>query len=86
MTVPATRSLAAVLRRPDGEGARLVTCVAGAALPAGAEANAYVNLVIGGATVKAPRLSHAPAPAPGAVAYALATDNFLLYLGTVKTT
>ena len=84
MSVPASRMLDSVLREAlaEGDEARLVLGTGGATIPP-PEGYAYVNVVIGGQTVKLPRLSGVAAPTVGAVAYVLATRNFMLYLGTV---
>lgn len=87
MSVPATRQLETVLKAALTDGGapcRLVVATGGAALT-GTDANAYANVVIGGTTVKAPRLKGSTVAAPGAVAYLLQTDDFLLYLGTCST-
>ena len=82
MTVPATRSLAAVLRRQlSGTDTVRLLVATGAA---GAVGNAYVNVDIEGTVVKVPRLRQATAPAVGAPAYLLAGRDFLLYIGTVS--
>lgn len=85
-SVPATRSLPIVLRRQsgDGGGVRLILATGGAAV-AGADAAAYVNVVIEGETLKVPRLKEAAVPAVGGPAYVLASADFFLYLGTVST-
>jgi hypothetical protein len=67
-----------------GGAGRLIICTGGAALPAGPEANAYVNLVIAGATVKCPGCR--AGAGVGQVGVRARNRNFLLYLGTVKTT
>jgi len=67
-----------------GDEARLILGTGGAAIPA-PEGNAYVNVVLGGQTVKVPRLSGAVVASVGGPAYLLVTRNFILYLGTVKT-
>ena len=80
-----TRALAPVLRaalQTDPTQARLLIYTTGAEI-AEPEGNAYVNVVIEGATTTIPKLAGAPAPA-GAPAYVLAIRDFLLYLGTVS--
>jgi hypothetical protein len=69
----------------DPLSARLLIATTGAALPAGAQANAYVNIVIEGTTIKVPKLAGARVTV-GAPAYVLAIRDFMLYLGTVSTT
>lgn len=86
-TTPATRSLPMVLRRMLERDPRNLTLVVGelAAAIAAPEGNAYVNVLLGGTTVRVPRLSGAPAPA-GKPAYLLVSGDFMLYIGTVSTT
>jgi hypothetical protein len=87
MSVPASRTLGPVLRdalKGSGDAVELVLGTGGSVLAA-PEGNAYVNVVIGGQTVKVPRLSGAVVPEVGGPAYVLRTRNFILYLGTVKT-
>lgn len=88
MSVPATRSLQEVLRAglaDTGAPLELILATGGTALTGG-EANAYVNVVIQGVTVKVPKLRQATAPAVGGPAYLLQSKDFLLYIGTVTTT
>ena len=85
LETPASRTLAAVLRRvtrPE-RGVELLLATGGAALPAG-EQVIYVNVVLEGVTLKVPRLSGAALPDVGGPAYLLASPSFLVYLGTVK--
>jgi hypothetical protein len=84
---PESRTLVSAIQRAtakDGDAARLMIATTGAAL-AGAEALAYVNVVLNGVTTKIPKLSGAPVVA-GGPAYVLAIQGFMLYIGTVKTT
>ena len=88
MSTPATRTLPAVLRdalRTDPAQARLLIATTGPAITPGPSANAYVDVIVEGATVRVPRLSGARVIA-GGPAYLLATGGFMLYLGTVSTT
>ena len=80
MSTPATRSLPAVLRRAlaGGPGLQLVVGQFGAADPS----NAYTNVILNGATVRVPML-RGVLDTPGAAAYLLATDDFLLCIGSV---
>lgn len=85
---PVTRALPVVLRdalAADPAAATMAIYTTGAALPAGAEANRYVNVVQQGVTVKIPKLSGARVVV-GAPAYVIAWGDFMLYLGTVQTT
>jgi hypothetical protein len=86
MSVPATRSLPVVLREALTQPTplSLVTATAGPAL-SGDDANAYANVVIGGDTIKAPRLAGTDVPPEGDVSYLLQSDDFLLHLGTCST-
>jgi hypothetical protein len=86
VSVPASRTLPAVLRQSlrSGDAVELVLATGGAVL-APPEGNAYVNVVLGGQTIKVPKLWQATSPAVGGPAYLLVTRNFILYLGTVKT-
>lgn len=87
MSVPVTRVLETVLRDQlnTEQPLRLIVAKTGAALTGG-EANAYVNVVIEGVTVKVPKLRQATVPSVGAVAYLLQSKDLLLYIGTVSTT
>lgn len=88
MSVPETRLLGNVLRqavRTDTDKLQMIFASGGVPL-AGAEALAYVNVVVEGQTVKVPRLSGSVVPTLGGPAYVLVTRNFMLYIGTVKTT
>lgn len=84
-TGPATRTLPLVLRRmlDTGPGLRLVVGEFGAAIAA-PEGNAYVNVIVGGTTVKVPRLAGSAATA-GKPAYLLVSADFMLCIGTVTT-
>ena len=64
-------------RAPTSTSCNWSSATAGAPIapPAG---NAYVNVTVGGVTVKVPRLSGAVA-AVGGPAYLLVTRNFMLY-------
>ena len=66
----------------DPSQARLLIATTGAAL-ADPEANAYVNIVVEGATTKIPKLAGAPAPAARPPT-CWRSGDFLLYLGTVS--
>jgi hypothetical protein len=82
VSVPATRSLTAVLRRAmlDGKpGVRLLIGQIGAADPSAA----YCNVILSGTTMRVPMLKGVP-DTPGAAAYLLATEDFLLCIGTVS--
>ena len=87
MSVPATRLLPAVLRDAltQEQPLKLVIAIGGAVIT-GAAGNAYVNVVIGGQTVKVPKLRQATSPPVGGVAYLLQSNDLLLYIGTVTTT
>jgi len=88
MDVPATRTLARVLRQslaPAGDPLQLFIGV-GAAPPSGATANGYARVTIAGQTLTVPKLKGAPQPAVGAPAYLLAGADFLVYIGTVSLT
>lgn len=80
MSTPATRSLPAVLRRAlaAGPGLELVVGTFGAADPS----NAYCNVTLNGVTVRVPML-RGVTDTPGAPAYLLATNDFLLCIGSV---
>lgn len=84
-TVPAARSLAAVLRRQldAGEPMRLLVGIYGQAL-AGTDPDrfSHVNVVLGGATIKVPKLAGL-STVPNAAAYVLATKDFLIAIGSV---
>ena len=79
--VPATRSLTAVLRRAldSTPAARLIVGQIGAADPSGA----YCNVLLAGTTFRVPMLKGVT-DTPGAAAYLLATEDFLLCIGTVS--
>jgi hypothetical protein len=84
--LPATRTLAAVLRQqlaPQGDPVALLIGI-GAAPPT--NANAYANVTIGGQTLTIPKLRDARQPAVGGPAYVLAGHDFLLYIGPVTNT
>lgn len=86
--VPATRTLPQVLRAAldrDDIPVTMRIYVTGAALPAGAQANGWVNIVRDGTTIKVPKLAGARVIV-GAPAYVLHWGDFALYLGTVATT
>ena len=86
LEIPATRTLTRVLRSQlaqIGDPVQLLVGI-GATPPAGASANAYVNVVLGGKTIQVAKLRGAPQPAVGGPAYLLASTDFLLYLGTVS--
>jgi len=88
LEVPATRTLARVLRQslaPTDDPVRLLLGT-GAAPPTGTAANAYANIVLQGQTVQMPKLRGVPQPAVGAPAYVLAGKDYLLYLGSVSLT
>jgi hypothetical protein len=79
--IPITRSLPVVLRAALAANApalHLLVGTFGAVDPS----NAYANVVLGGVPVRVPLLRGAT-ETPGAPAYVLATDDFLLCLGTV---
>jgi hypothetical protein len=80
--VPATRSLAAVLRQAFDAAptVRLLVAAFGAADPS----NAYCNVVIQGQTIRVPMLSGV-ADTPGKAAYLLATKDLILCIGSVST-
>jgi hypothetical protein len=83
MSVPATRSLTAVLR--DGlnnpPALRMVTAEFDTTID---PSNAYCNVIIRGETVRVPKLRNVTAVA-GAVAYLLVTKDFILCVGSVST-
>lgn len=82
MSVPATRLLAHVLRGELAEDTNVVRLVAGVAgNPTGTPG--YANVTIAGKAYRIPRLASVPEPAAGVVAYVLATDRLMLYIGTV---
>ena len=85
--IPATRTLANVLRRQlAGEPGLQLLLGTGANPPPGGTANGYVNVTINGQTLQVPRLKGAAPPPVGGPAYLLASKDFLLYLGTVSLT
>ena len=81
MSVPAARSLTAVLRRAldVAPPVRLIVGAFGAADPSGA----YCNVVLNGSTLRVPMLKGVT-DTPGKAAYLLATEDFLLCIGTVS--
>lgn len=81
MSIPVTRTLEHVLAEALSQpgGLRLVVGTFGAA---SADAR-YANVVVGGATLKVPRLKGGTIGAAGTVAYLLADQTRLLVLGTV---
>jgi len=82
---PATRSLAAVLRAQldAGETMKLLVGIYGQALAANdPDRFSHVNVVLGGAAIKLPKLAGVSA-VPNATAYVLATKDFLLVIGSV---
>jgi hypothetical protein len=84
MTVPATRSLQAVLRTAlNGEQGALRMIVAEYAAPPHPDLR-YVNVLINGQAVTVPNLNAAPPGPAGAVAYLLADNTRMWCLGTVK--
>jgi hypothetical protein len=84
MGVPATRSLAGVLRsRLDTTPPlRMLVGTYGPALGA-PDNTSYVNVVIDGVTLKVPKPAHLTAGTPGTVAYVLAWPGHMILYGTV---
>lgn len=79
---PVTRSLTHVLRaalNSGGDQVRLLLGEFGTADPS----NAYCNVVLQGQAVRVPMLSGVN-DAPGGAAYLLATNDFILCIGSVR--
>lgn len=84
MGVPATRSLASVLRSrlDSAPPLRMLVGTYGTALAA-PDNTSYVNVVIDGVTLKVPKPAHLTAGAAGKVAYVLAWPGHMILYGTV---
>jgi hypothetical protein len=84
--IPATRSLARVLRSQLNAGGDHVQLLIGTGASPQSTSNAYANITLGGATLTVPKIRQAGQPAVGGPAFVLATRDFMLYIGTVTTT
>jgi hypothetical protein len=82
VTVPATRSLPAVLRALTAVPAGTVTLLVGTYAAAGTDKR-YANVTLDGETLQVPRLQGAANGIPGQPAYVLAAGDRMLALGTV---
>lgn len=84
MGVPATRSLASVLRSRLDTAPPLRMLIGVYGPPLGAPDNtSYVNVVIDGVTLKVPKPAHLPAGTAGTVAYVLVWPGHMILYGTV---
>ena len=82
MTVPASRSLEAVLRQALAPGNPLRIIVGTYTTPASTDPR-YVTVEISGEPFSVPNLNGTPAPAAGSPAYVLADNTRMWTLGTV---
>ena len=84
--IPATRTLARVLRSQLALTGDPVSLLVGTGADPPSTSNAYASIVLGGQTLQVPKLRQATQPAAGQVAYVLRGRDFLLYIGTVTVT
>jgi hypothetical protein len=84
--IPATRSLARVLRSQLAPGGDTLKLYVGTGASPVSTSNAYANITLGGVTLSVPKLRQATQPAAGGPAFIVAGHDFMLYIGTVTTT
>lgn len=85
-TTPVTRALPVVIRellKDDSNVLRLVVGEIAAVQPPTPDIYGYMNVVVGGSTLRVPRVQMARG-APGEPCYLLVTDSLILALGSAS--